>query len=661
MSLPQQPEVNDDHEARAPYNFIPLPEKAITFSIDDLPDQGVYDPDRHTGYVDCEITTSSPVYVRAGLPPEKFAKNKESKNYPDFFYLDDKEQPVIPGSSLRGMFRNLVEIVTFSRVSAVTPSQLIYRSVGGSTNHDINYRKQMMKQDNEREASSPGNTKYYIPRIRGGYMVGKGNDWKIQPAKEIDGTTYAHIGINEEKFGTFDRVRNCKNAYKVFIKSGPYEFQKVLKGFLMIKFAKVVDNDAAPRSGLRSATLARSGRMFSKKSEAVVYEADANAELLPLTDEQIDAYRIQISKEQIKLLGKNGALNDGQPIFYLEKNGKVIFFGHARMFRIPYAFSPLDYIPKELRATDEPENPKEVDYTEAIFGYTRKTGEGRERSYAGRVSFSDAKILPEQSNIWLGDKPVTPKILTGPKPTTFQHYLVQQEPDLYPAGRTRDGRTKYETRLDDYGSSPANDTVIRGHKFYWHKGAVGLDDIQEQKSIKKDDKQHTSIKPLRKEVKFKFRLHFDNLAPEELGSLMWIFNIASSPKIRMKIGMGKPLGMGAIQLNAKLHLENPKSRYQSLFSENTWAKGIQDAEDVAGRVQQSFTDKISEDLGIDFMKNTRIRALLVMHQWPGIEKDWSRYMEIEYPDRNARRGKRNEYKDRPVLPSPFGVWSKHKK
>ncbi len=125
--------------------------------------------------------------------------------------------------------------------------------------------------------------------------------------------------------------------------------------------------------------------------------------------------------------------------------------------------------------------------------------------------------------------------------------------------------------------------------------------------------------------------------------------------------MGKPLGMGAIQLNAKLHLENPKSRYQSLFSENTWAKGIQDAEGVAGRVQQSFTDKISKDLGIDFMKNTRIRALLVMHQWPGIEKDWSRYMEIEYPDRNARRGKRNEYKDRPVLPSPFGVWSKHKK
>jgi CRISPR-associated protein (TIGR03986 family) len=549
------------------------------------------------------------------------------------------------------MFRNLIEIITFSRVSAVTPSQLIYRSVGGSTNHDINYRKQMMKQDHEREASSSGNTKYYIPRIRGGYMVGRGNDWAIHPAKEFDGTTYAHIGINEERFRSFKSVRNCKNAYKVFIKSGPYEFQKIRGGFLRIKFAKVVDSNASPQTGLRSATLARSGRMFSKKSEAVVYEADPNAELLPLTDEQVDAYRVQISKEQIKLLGKNGALNDGQPIFYLEKDGKVIFFGHARMFRIPYTFSPLEYVPKELRATDEPENPNEVDYTEAIFGYTRKTGKGRERSYAGRVSFSDAKIIPKQNNIWLDNEPVTPKILASPKPTTFQHYLVQPEPDLYPAGRTRDGRTKYETRLDDYESSPEDDTVIRGHKFYWHKGAVGLDDIREKKALKSNDTQHTKIKPLRKEVKFKFRLRFDNLASEELGSLMWIFNTASSPNIRLKIGMGKPLGMGAIQLNAKLYLAESKNRYQSLFNKNEWESGVQEANTLAISFQDKFVTTISNKLGLHFKKSLQRKALLVMHQWPGIEKDWSRYMEIQ----------KKEYRGRPVLPSPFGVWSKHKK
>jgi CRISPR-associated protein (TIGR03986 family) len=321
------------------------------------------------------------------------------------------------------------------------------------------------------------------------------------------------------------------------------------------------------------------------------------------------------------------------------------------MFRIPYTFSPLEYVPKELRATDEPENPNEVDYTEAIFGYTRKTGKGRERSYAGRVSFSDAKIIPKQNNIWLDNEPVTPKILASPKPTTFQHYLVQPEPDLYPAGRTRDGRTKYETRLDDYESSPEDDTVIRGHKFYWHKGAVGLDDIREKKALKSNDTQHTKIKPLRKEVKFKFRLRFDNLASEELGSLMWIFNTASSPNIRLKIGMGKPLGMGAIQLNAKLYLAESKNRYQSLFNKNEWESGVQEANTLAISFQDKFVTTISNKLGLHFKKSLQRKALLVMHQWPGIEKDWSRYMEIQ----------KKEYRGRPVLPSPFGVWSKHKK
>jgi hypothetical protein len=61
-----------------------------------------------------------------------------------------------------------------------------------------------------------------------------------------------------------------------------------------------------------------------------------------------------------------------------------------------------------------------------------------------------------------------------------------------------------------------------------------------------------------------------------------------------------------------------------------------------------------------FTESRRILALLTMLQWPGPDKQWTRYMEIEHSDSRAPRGKVNEYKERPVLPSPFGVWSKHK-
>ncbi|MBI3175246.1 MAG: TIGR03986 family CRISPR-associated RAMP protein [Chloroflexi bacterium] len=661
MTIPVQPKVDENRTAHAPYNFIPLPEKVVTVRVEELPDQGVYDPDLLTGYIECELTTSSPVFVRAGLTPEQAKAGQESKDLPNFFYLNDNNQPVIPGSSLRGMLRTLVEIVTFSKIGSVSKTPLVYRSVGGTTNHDAHYRDMMMHLDREETAGK--NMKYYTPLMRGGYMVKTGpNDWAIRPAKVIGGTTYAHIGINEDKFRKLKRVKNCQNAYEIYIQTGPYQYQDVRGGFLKIKFAKVTDSDSDVRPGLRPATLARSGWMNSKKSEAVVYEADPDARLFSLTDEQVDSYIEQVSKEQEKLLGKHGALHDGQPVFYIEKDGKIIFFGHTRMFRMPYPNSPFDYVPEYARAEEQPKDPGLVDYAEAMFGYTRKVEKGsqRQRAYAGRVFCGDAELMDGQKDIWLSNSPITPKILSGPKPTTFQHYLVQPEPNFHEIGRTRDGETKYETRLRDFASPTPSETVIRGHKFYWHKGQVGLDEISEKGLLTEKDTQHTHIRPLKAGVSFKFQVRFENLRDEELGALMWIFNIAADNNIRLKFGMGKPLGMGAIQIKAQLHKSNPMERYASLINGQTWSGNPQKDTDSSNSAMQSFVDFMSAELETEFMKHNRIRALLTMLQWPGPALEWTRYMEIEHPDPKERKGKRNEYRDRPVLPSPFGVWSKKK-
>lgn len=661
MTIPVQPKVDENRTARAPYNFIPLPEKVITIPVTDLPDQGIYDPELHTGYIECELTTSSPVYVRAGLTPDQAKAGKESKDLPDFFYLNDKNQPIIPGSSLRGMLRTLVEIVTFSKIGSVSKTPLVYRSVGGTTNHDAHYRDMMMHLD--REETTGKNMKYYTPLMRGGYMVRTGpNDWAIRPAKVIGGTTYAHIGINEDKFRKLKRVKNCQNAFEIYIQTGPYQYQDVRGGFLKIKFAKVTDSDSNARPGLRPATLARSGWMNSKKSEAVVYEADPDAHLLPLTDAQVDAYREQVSKEQEKLLGKHGVLNDGQPVFYIEKDGKVVFFGHTRMFRMPYPNSPFDYVPDYARAEEQPKEPGLVDFAEAMFGYTRKVEKGsqRQRAYAGRVFCGDAELVNGQKDIWLSNSPIAPRILSGPKPTTFQHYLVQTEPNFYEIGKTRDGATKNETRLRDFASPTPSETVIRGHKFYWHKGQVGLDEIGEKGALAEKDTQHTHIHPLKAGVSFKFRVRFENLSDEELGAMMWILNIAADNNIRLKFGMGKPLGMGAIQIKPQLHQSNSANRYASLMDGQSWSGNPPKNTDLSNSAMQRFVDFMSDELETDFMKHHRVRALLTMLQWPGPAREWTRYMEIEYPDPNERRGKRNEYKERPVLPTPFGVWSKKK-
>ena len=157
-------------------------------------------------------------------------------------------------------------------------------------------------------------------------------------------------------------------------------------------------------------------------------------------------------------------------------------------------------------------------------------------------------------------------------------------------------------------------------------------------------------------------VYLGNLSQEELGALIFILNVlASSEKTRIKIGMGKPLGMGAVKIVAKAFVVDTEDRYKTLFDTKGWANAIQDN---PVRVQHSLGDflkKMQTSLGTELLKTKRIRDLLTLLQWPGPNRELTRYMEIEYPDKTAKRGKRNEYKERPVLPTPFGVWSKHSK
>ncbi len=87
------------------------------------------------------------------------------------------------------------------------------------------------------------------------------------------------------------------------------------------------------------------------------------------------------------------------------------------MFRLPYKLSPLDFVPEELKDTSI------LDFAEAVFGYVRDRKQQTDQFCAGRVFISDAQT--ENSDPWLSTGTLKPQILGSPKPTTFQHYLVQ--------------------------------------------------------------------------------------------------------------------------------------------------------------------------------------------------------------------------------------------
>lgn len=631
--------------ARAPYNFVPLPEKVVT--VDSVNPQDSYTG--HTGWIDCTLTTKSPLYTRSAMSIQFFKADGEkafhelSPGQKDerarFFSIQNVESPVIPSSSLRGMVRALVEIAGYGKVQPVTKMPLIFRAVGDRTSLGEFYRNRLMDE---------GQRNYFTPKMQAGYIEKRGTRWSIQPAQEIGGVTFARILIDDLAKIPHDLKQwgDCKNSRIIWVKLGKYDYQPVRH--LHVKYTPALEPRASPADGFQQCVLAFSGKMKEKKHEAVIYPKGDPANRIEIEDELVQAYRDQISPEQETLLGKDGVLRHDQPVFFLMDKGKLVFFSHTMMMRLPYRedHSPFHFVPPGLR--DE----KIVDLAESIFGFVPQGKTDKRTAHAGRVFITDATTEASGDQVWLASQPITPKILATPKPTTFQHYLTQQQPDAVATGqKNKDGTLKMELKLDHYASPPPHQTVIRGHKLYWHKGDISLGDIQETDAAKIENakKQYTRIKPVKSGVAFQFRIYFENLERAELGALLWVLQLP--PEHDHKLGMGKPLGMGAVEINATLHLNRRSTRYQKLFQEEKWFYGDPDnqaEQDLKAAFEKFVLDRMdqtergnAQHLG----DLERIKLLLKMLEWKGPDKGLTRYMTIQP----------NEFKERPVLPDPLNL------
>jgi len=344
-----------------------------------------------------------------------------------------------------------------------------------------------------------------------------------------------------------------------------------------------------------------------------------------------------------------GCLYHGKPVFYVAEGNEAVYFGHSPNFRIPArlygadrAATPTDFVSDALRNDPRP------DLADAIFGWVESEGLPQGQR-AGRLFFEDARCVGATDGVWLHQDPIIPRTLSGPKVTTFQHYLVQDRK----AGHDPD---KKET-LAHYGSPPTS-TQLRGHKLYWHRGASP--DIEATAKEREHEKQLTLIIPVKAGVRFKFTVLFENLRREELGALWWALALPGEPDkaYRHKLGMGKPLGMGAVKLTPQLFLSErcgQDGRYGHLFDDTGWHQAERPA-DAAPYVRQ-FEEYVLKATGLPgaarLVDVERIRMLLAMLEWREGTEQWLKttsYMEVE-----AGLDRINEYKERPVLPDPLAV------
>ena len=313
------------------------------------------------------------------------------------------------------------------------------------------------------------------------------------------------------------------------------------------------------------------------------------------------------------------------------------------MFRVPYDSSPKEMVPEALRKPDQ------IDLAEALFGYTKESGEGKKKGYASRLSFGDGRWQPVAGVGNPFEAVVVPKILSGPKPTTFQHYLVQDHKQQHDPDTNEN--------LAHYSTPTPKETVIRGQKMYWHKGDTALENIRESNSkhlgpdntVKLRSTQHTQFKPVKKGTQFSSEIVFQNLSPVELGALLWVLNLPgeNGKTYRHKIGMGKPFGMGGIRIVPVLRSIDRTKRYTELFHNTSWQTALDpDCTDYVALFDDYMKKANSGSTPERVERIAMLMRMLEFNETTSPEHDeWTRYMDME----------KKEYKSRPVLPDPLHI------
>ena len=605
--------------AKAPYNFVPLNERVI--EGEPAADFSAYHEGRLSGNIQCEIENLTPLYIRDTLDEQQVAGNDESNDNPEFFSPAGRYR--IPGSSLRGMVRNLVEIMSYGRMLCDGKRKFFFRQVGDTSALGIHYRDTMT------HSAAEG----YCPKIKAGFLRRKGpNSYEMLPSRELEDTQFYRVNYDY-------RSRIVRNTN---IRINKFEFREVYfrpvapamhdhrGGKLRLKYALVENVSESPMQGYVKGYMISSGDFAGTKHMHWIIN-DASGTAIPIDREIIKDYQNDSSRDErsdlLKMLERNQ--NAPVPCFYLtDDSGAITSLGFTGMYRLAYRTRVGDHI------NQSPNDDKTIDLCEAIFG--------KSAGFASRVCFEDASLQSAVADVAM---PVcAPKILSSPKPTTFQHYLDQHR------GRGR-GEQFNSRNLRHWDS----DCVIRGHKMYWHKNSDSqgvADNLKwaENTLPPPNDTQHTRIKPARPGAQFSGRIRFENLTEVELGALLFALDLPENHY--HKLGMGKPLGLGTVKITPKLYLCDRKTRYSSLFAEDGWQ--LAESKTATVEYKSVFERHILDRLDVeaqslwDVNRMANLKSMLSYQNAnaPG----WSeatRYLRIETGN--------NEYRNRDILPEPVDV------
>jgi CRISPR-associated protein (TIGR03986 family) len=507
----------------APFNFVPLSEKVFFPSWADDVSHDIPFEDGESGVIDITLTAKSPIFIRDHEKPEEFCQHNGE------YY--------IPSTSIKGMVRSVLEIMSFSKMNQFNDDTYAVRDLSSAKNF---YMTTM-----QAEKILCG----WLQKIEDGYIIencgkpGRISHREIDKAYDISfakhfqqegfektsefkynilGETHKEIRVGE----MYRSQTNPKYDKREFYRYSP----NGTKGTL------VLTGQPTPRKN--------TGKMGDGKGYEFVFFNPT--ETLNLKKEIMEKFlfayfdkRTTEPKESPDWTFWKKKLQNGEkvPVFFQKNGDQIAHFGLSYLYKLPYKHSVKDGLHQEHFS-------KRLDLAQTMFGYVDK-----KESLKGRVQFSHFKAIDKVQEL-----KERKEVLGTPRASYYPIY-VQQKGKLF------------TTFMDEFS--------IAGWKRYpIHKGAT-----TSKTEDTGNDNVGTTFRPLKEGVVFEGKVRYHNLKKAELGALLSALTFHNTKQCFHNIGMAKSLGYGKIEL--KIDNINDLEKYLKTFELEmnsniaSWAKSEQ--------------------------------------------------------------------------------------
>jgi CRISPR-associated protein (TIGR03986 family) len=499
----------------APFNFVPLNEKVFYPSWAEYVSHDVPFEDGESGVIDITLTAKSPIFIRNHYikGDDYTIDKKENKISKEFCHLklpDGSKQFYIPGSSLKGMIRNVLEIMSFSEIKV--DEKLLKKPLS------------IRDMSQDKKTGDIFNHPMVATATKCGFLVQKDGDYFIEDCGKV-----LTIKENEIKKVFAEYSKDIETAEEKYNTIGhqllPYDtYEKEDNG----RKTTVAIYD---KNSKNKASLIMTGAIDNKKNEFLFDTKERN---LQLTENIFQNFENVYFKNTESIDGQywKNEWNQGKkvPIFYTEENRTISAIGLTQIFKLAYNKTLFEAITQ-----DRDEN--QLDLAQTIFG-TEKD----KIALKGRVQFSHLK----SSHVYFESE--KNEILGSPQPTYYPSYIRQ-------TNTSGDKVNKFITLMD-------SSSTIAGFKRYPLHSNI-------KKSFISDDEKtdiQTNFKPLSKESKFHGKVRFHNLKKVEIGALLSALSFHGNDNFLHNIGMAKSLGYGKIDLNLNCNdLKYSKEEYLKEF------------------------------------------------------------------------------------------------